>query len=210
MTRRFFVLAALALTMTARPAAHQLDEYLQAARIAWDRDRIVVEIDLTPGVQVAGAVLTALDRDADGVVVTPEARAYGEAVVGDLELTIDRHPVQLRLDAIDVPPADDMRRGVGTMQLKASGTLEGVPHGTGTRHLRFTNHHLPGISVYLANALVPVDRGMSVVAQKRDARQQRLEIEYAVGSARAGQLVWVLFGGAVIMSAIASRRKRGH
>jgi nickel/cobalt exporter len=204
MRRTLPAVVVLALAMAARPAAHQLDEYLQAARIAFARDRVVLEIDLTPGANIAGEIVGALDRDGDGVVLPLEARAYGEAVIGDLELTFDGRPVRLQLEAIEVPAVADMRRGVGTMQLTAVGPLE--DGRAGTRRLRFTNRHHPETSVYLANALVSADRDVQVVAQRRDRRQQQLDVEYEIGSRWPVQLTWVLFGATVMVAQMAARR----
>jgi hypothetical protein len=194
----------LALALPARPAAHQLDEYLQAARIALERDRVLLEMTLTPGANVAGDIVAALDRDGDGIVLPLEARAYGESVVGHVELTFDGRPVRLALEVIEVPPVADMHRGLGTMRLTAIGALEDVR--AGTRHLAFTNGHRPAMSVYLANALVPVDRGVQVRAQRRDRRQQQLDVEYEVASRWPVQLTWTLLGAVVMVSLVAARR----
>jgi len=200
------VVALLTLAMPARTAAHQLDEYLQAARIAFARDRIVLELDLTPGANIAGEIVSALDSDGDGIVQPLEARAYGRAVVGDCELIFDGQPVDLMLETVEVPAVADMRRGVGTMQLTVSGALAGAH--AGTRHLLFTNRHHPATSVYLANALVSADRDVQVVAQRRDHRQQQIDVEYKIGSQWPLHLIWVLVGVTVIGSRVAARRTR--
>ena len=51
------VLLCVGLGRPAPIAAHRLDEYLQAARIAVDVDRVGVELDLTPGVAIAPSVM---------------------------------------------------------------------------------------------------------------------------------------------------------
>jgi hypothetical protein len=194
----------LALVSPARPVAHQLDEYLQAARVAFTRDRVVLEIDLTPGANIFSAIMAVLDRDADGVVQPLEARAYGETVIDDVDLTFDERPVRLLLSTIEVPSVAEMRVGSGTMQLIAEGSI-GTPR-SGTHHLRFRNHHHPAGSVYLANALVPGDRDIQVVGQRRDRLQQQLDVEYTVASRWSRNLVWVLFGATLVISRIAVRR----
>jgi hypothetical protein len=206
MKRLLPVVVLLTLAMPARPAAHQLDEYLQAARIAFARDRVVLELDLTPGANIAGAIVTVLDRDSDGVVTPLEARAYAEALIGDLEVTFDDRPVQLTLSTIEVPPVAEMYGGVGTMQLTAMGELDDVR--AGTRRLRFSNRHHPAASVYLANALVPSDRDVRVVGQRRDRRQQQLDVEYTIASRSSFHLIWVLFGATLMVSRIEARLRR--
>jgi hypothetical protein len=203
MTRSLAFGVLLALAMPAAPAAHQLDEYLQAARISLARDRVAVEIDLTPGANIAGDIIAMVDRDSDGVVLPLEARAYGDAVVGDLELTFDGRQVRLALSAIEVPSIGEVHGGVGTMQLTATAVLDDVR--AGRRQLRFSNRHHPEVSVYLANALVSTDRDLHVVAQRRDRRQQVLDVEYEIVSSWPRQVIWVLFGATLVVSRIVRR-----
>ena len=206
MKRILLVVALLVPALPVRTVAHQLDEYLQAARIAFARDRIVLEIDLTPGANIAGEIVAALDSDGNGVVQPLEARVYGQAVVGDFDLSFDGQPVHLTLEAIEVPAVAEMRRGVGTIQLTVAGAIGGVR--AGTRHVRFTNRHHPAKSAYLANALVSADRDVQVVAQRRDYRQQQIDVEYKIGSQWPLQLIWLLAGVTVIGSRVAARRSR--
>jgi hypothetical protein len=206
MKRLLPIIALLVLVMPVRTVAHQLDEYLQAARIAFARDRIVLEIDLTPGANIAGEIVAALDSDGNGVVQALEARAYGQAVVGDFDVSFDGQPVHLTLKTIEVPAVAEMRRGVGTIQLTVAGTIGPAPDGT--RHVRFTNRHHPETSVYLANALVSADRDVQVVSQRRDYRQQQIDVEYKIGSRWPLQFIWVLVGVTVIGSRVAARQLR--
>ena len=206
MKRLLPIIALLVLVMPVRTVAHQLDEYLQAARIAFARDRIVLEIDLTPGANIAGEIVAALDSDGNGVVHPLEARAYGQAVVGDFDVSFDGQPVHLALETIEVPAVAEMRRGVGTIQLTVAGTIGPAPDGT--RHVRFTNRHHPETSVYLANALVSADRDVQVVSQRRDYRQQQIDVEYKIGSQWPLQLIWLLAGVTVIGSRVAARQLR--
>jgi hypothetical protein len=206
MKRLLPIIALLVLVMPVRTVAHQLDEYLQAARIAFARDRIVLEIDLTPGANIAGEIVAALDSDGNGVVQALEARAYGQAVVGDFDVSFDGQPVHLTLETIEVPAVAEMRRGVGTIQLTVAGTIGPAPDGT--RHVRFTNRHHPETSVYLANALVSADRDVQVVSQRRDYRQQQIDVEYKIGSRWPLQFIWVLVGVTVIGSRVAARQLR--
>jgi hypothetical protein len=204
MTRMFLVAAMLGLAMPAWIEAHQLDEYLQAARVGFARDRVVLEIDLTPGANIASEIVRSLDRDGDGVVVPLEARAYGETVVGDLALALDDRPVRLTLSTIEVPSVPEMHQGVGTMHVTVTGELDRVR--SGTRHVRFSNHHHPASSVYVANALLSTDPGVRVVAQRRDRQQRQIDVEYVVASGWPLQLIWLLFGATLIVSRLWSWR----
>ena len=198
------VLAAIfaVLTMPVDSGAHRLDEYLQATRVSLARDRIGLEIDLTPGASIAADIIAVLDRDGDDAVSPTEARVYGEAVLRDLELMLDDRAVALTLSRVEVPPAGDMRGGMGTIQLSAAGRIE--PVAAGGRRLEFRNNHRPEASVYLANALIPDDSTLEVVAQTRDPHQRRLGVEYDVRARVPMQLWWMLFGGARIATRIAA------
>src|SRR5688572_3513135 len=91
------------LAMPATSAAHRLDEYLQAARLSLARDRIALEVDLTPGVNIAAAIVTLLDRDGDRRISPVEARAYGQAVLADLVLELDGRTVPVTLTRVEIP-----------------------------------------------------------------------------------------------------------
>ena len=57
MTRLAVATVAFVLAMPAASAAHRLDEYLQAARVSLTRDQITLELDMTPGVNIAQALV---------------------------------------------------------------------------------------------------------------------------------------------------------
>jgi hypothetical protein len=61
------------LALPAESAAHRLDEYLQAARVSLARDRVTLEVDLTPGAAVTPAIVALVDRDGDAVISPAEA-----------------------------------------------------------------------------------------------------------------------------------------
>jgi hypothetical protein len=185
-------LAAVAclLMWPAGSSAHRLDEYLQAARVSLARDRIALELDLTPGANVAVPVIALVDRDRDGAIAPDEAAAYARRVLSDLVLEVDGRSIALTLARVEVPPAGEMREGMGTIQIRADGHVE-----TATarhREVYFRNNHQPDASVYLVNALVPEDGAVAVVAQTRDIRQREARIEYRVASSWPMQLLWVV------------------
>ena len=57
-------------------SAHRRDEFLQAARLGVEPDRVELELDLTPGIAVADATIADIDRDRDGVLSAEERGAY--------------------------------------------------------------------------------------------------------------------------------------
>ncbi len=188
--------AGILLTMSASPSAHRLDEYLQAARVSLERTRVALEVDLTPGASVADGIIALIDRDGDNRISPLEAESYGRDVLTDIVLELDGQPVALTLSHVEVPSMDEMRHGMGAIQVRAGGDV--APRMSLRRELHFQNNHHAGSSVYLVNALVPSDRGISVVGQTRDAKQRDVRIEYSVSPQWPKYLYWPVLGVAAL------------
>src|ERR1700677_752682 len=101
--RRHLPLLLALLAVPSAIFAHRLDEYLQATLVAIEPGEIRLDINLTPGVAVAGQVLALIDRDSDGVISTNEAGAYAELVRRDLVARLDARNVELKLAALNFP-----------------------------------------------------------------------------------------------------------
>ena len=203
----FAATAGWLLVLCAAPSAHRLDEYLQAARLSWDRVGITLELDLTPGAAVAAAVLAAIDRDGDSRIVPLEAESYGRSVLADVVMEFDGQAIPMSLLHVEIPSVDEMRHGLGTMQIRAAGRVEG--HVGRSAQLHFRNDHQPSVSVYLVNALAPSDTAVSVVAQKRDAKQQDVRIDYNVTPQWPQQLYWPVLGAGALLIAFLRSRHAG-
>ena len=208
MSKVFVAVIVCVLAMPAESAAHHLDEYLQAARVSLARDRITLEVDLTPGANIAPAIVALLDRDGDNTISPIEAGTYGQAVLSDLALELDGRAVAVMLTRVETPSIDDMRDGIGTIQLRAAGNIESV--AAGRRYLSFRNNHQPAASVYLVNALIPEDADVRVEGQRRDRRQQGVRVEYNVGPRWPAQLLWLVLSAAGLSTLLALRKARSH
>jgi hypothetical protein len=160
-------------------SAHRLDEYLQAARIDVFDDGVAIELALTPGAEIADAIVTLIDRDADGVTTAEEQRAYAGDVASALQVSVDGATLPLRLTAFSFPAADRLRRGEGTIRLEISGRHAAL--SSGRHQLIFRNGYHTGQSAYLANALVPVNPHVSITSQRRTFDQRDLTIDYSFG-----------------------------
>ena len=197
------VLAAAA--MPATPAAHRLDEYLQASRVSVARDRIALEVDLTPGVNIASDVIASLDRDGDTAISPIEAQSYGQSVLADLVVELDGRQVPLTLTRVEISPIAELREGMGAIRVQATATIDGSV--AGRRELHLQNDHQPGKSVYLANALVPDTADVRIVRQSRDSRQRDLRIEYTVEPRWPVKVVWLLAGFSVLAGVLVQRAR---
>jgi nickel/cobalt transporter (NicO) family protein len=179
---------AVSLLLAADAQAHRLDEYLQAARLSLSPDRVLLDLDLSPGVAVAPEIIGLIDRDADQVVSPQEAREYGQQALSEIALTLDGRRLSVILDRVEIPSAADLRAGLGTIALRAGAAVERLPAG---RHeLRFRNDHHPGRAAYLINALHPEDPAIQVASQQRDPTQREGRI---APSSRAHWL-WLFAG----------------
>jgi hypothetical protein len=202
--------AALAVAAAADLSAHRRDEQLQAARIAIEPDRVVVDLDVTPGADLAAAAIAGIDRDGSGTLSPAEQDAYAYAVAGALWLANDRKAHALRVIAATFPDLDAVRRGEGTIALRLEATFSRPAEG---RHqLIFGNGHEPARSVFLANALVPRNARVAIAGQQRSATQHELTIDYDVappGGPLPIDPSLVLLACAVAVVPVAMRVRRG-
>jgi len=185
--------AALALTLlaTADVFAHRTEDYLQAARIGVEPDRIQITLDLTPGTAVAESFIAAIDRDGDGSLSAAEQREYARQMVSAWQLDLDGRSLPTRVRASSFPDAAAVRRGEGTIRLDVEAAVPDL--SPGSHRLLFRNAHLAGHSAYLANALVPESDRVAVTAQRRDRDQSELIIEYTMpGGSAAASLAGIL------------------
>jgi len=163
-------------------SAHRLDEYLQATTISVEKDRIQVQIRLTPGIAVVPSVLRNIDIDADGVISNAEQRSYIERVLGDLSLTIDGDRLQLRLVSAKFANIEEMKEGLGEIQLELEAD---VPSGGPNRKLVFENKHQSRIAAYLVNCLVSRDPDIRITAQNRNYEQSFYQLDYVQTDVRS-------------------------
>jgi hypothetical protein len=193
----------LVLAMPVSSSAHRLDEYLQAARLSLARDGLTLEVDMTPGVNVAQTIAALIDRNGDGAMSQSEAGAYGATVLKELVLELNGRAVPLTLTRVEIPSRDELNDGLGTIRLHATGGAHVI---AGRHQLHFRNNHQPTGSVYLANALLPDEAGVVVLSQARDPRQQSIRIEYEVQS-QWTKVLWLVVGGTLVASGF-SRKLR--
>ncbi len=175
MRTKLAILIAL-LSFAVNVFAHRLDEYLQAMIVSVEQSQIHASMRLIPGVAVSSAVIAAIDFNGDGVFSEAEQQTYAQEVLGDLSLSVDGHALKPRLRALTFPAAADIKGGLGEIHIEFDADL---PTGAPRRVLVIENHHQPRISVYLMNSLIPQDRNISVIAQRRNQNQSYFRLDYA-------------------------------
>lgn len=162
-------------------AAHRIDEYVQGILVGVAADRVVIALQLTPGQEVAPAIVALLDADRDGALSALEEGAYAERVRDDLWLAIDGRQRELRLVSASFPPLEAMREGVGYMTLRFEAD---VPAGESTHSLALQNRHQSDIGVYMVNALAPADPAIRILSQERNPDQTLYQLDFSVPPAR--------------------------
>jgi hypothetical protein len=173
--------ASFAILALASPSfAHRLDEYLQATLLSIEKGRVDVYMRLVPGVAVAPQVLASIDANGDEVISPAEARAYAEAVLREVSLHTGGGPSVLQFSSIEFPPLAEIRDGTGQIQLRFQASL---PAASSTDRIVFENHHLPAISVYLANCLAPPKKDIRILGQNRNRNQSWYQVDYAPANA---------------------------
>lgn len=172
------LLGCLLLVLATDLFAHRLDEYLQATRVLVATNRIDLSIDLTPGVAVADQVLAVLDKDRDGRISKAERAVYVGSVLKDFQVGLDEKALPLRVVEVSFPKLPEIKSGLGSLRIQATAQVE--PLAVGRHTFSLTNAHLPAISVYLVNALVPKDHAIKITKQTRDELQRNYRLEFGV------------------------------
>jgi len=193
--------------VTLQPAAaHRVDEYLQATRLSIDMQRVDLEMDLTAGVAVASEVFAWIDTNRDGEISNVEGEAYVRQILGSVVLKVDGRPVPITLVEVSFPQFRDMRLGVGTIRLRATAKVAAAT--TAGRHqVSFLNTHRTESSVYLVNALVPVNPRIQLADQRRDRAQLGLTLDYTVMAQASSVRTLVLLTGLVMATCLALRHR---
>ncbi len=175
MKPRLVAVFAILLSLAGVASAHRLDEYLQATLLSIDKDHVQASMRLIPGVAVSSTILAGIDSNGDGVISPAEQQAYAQRVLGDLSLTLDGKPLHPRLDLAVFPPIEEMKQGLGEIQIVFTADLPpGGPHRT----LVLEDHHQTRNAAYLVNVLVPSDPDIRLGSQTRNQQQSFYQLEY--------------------------------
>jgi hypothetical protein len=196
---RALITIAILMAVVATPNAHVLDQYLQATRIALLPNRVDLELDLTPGLEIAPAIFLSINTNRDGEISAGEAETYAKQVLGSLVLAIDGRRQGLALLDYAYPTYAEMRAGTGTIRLRATSRVRlDLP---GQHRLVYRNQHEAERSAYLANTLVPPVREIAITNLRRDPLQREIRVDYTVtasgqaAGAESGLRLWSLVFG---------------
>lgn len=85
---------------------------------------------------------------------------------------------QIALRGVEFPSRREMNEGIGAIRLDLAAETD--LRAAGEHQLSFRNDHLPELSVYLSNALVPATDAIKITGQQRDALQHGLRVDFLV------------------------------
>jgi hypothetical protein len=177
MTQKTLFAIAGVLIFARSASAHRLDEYLQATRLSVSPTEVGIEIDLTPGVDVAPLIFALINTDHDGRISPSEAERYANQVLRETALDIDGHSSQFVVVKYEFPSFQEMSAGEGTIRIYARALWRG---SAGTHHLVYENNHKSDFGVYLVNVLRPGTPAIEITEQRRDPFQRGMNLSFVL------------------------------
>lgn len=169
----------LALTLAPGAAgAHPIDEVVQGAYLTLAPGEVRLELDLTPGAQVAGIVLRDLDADRDRRITEAEALAYARGVMARSTLTVDGKAAAWTIGRVAVPPYANLLGESDTIKVYATARRA---ERAGAHTLTYENRYEPAKSQCVANIFLRPGAGWAyrVTGQQRSNDGRRLTVSYA-------------------------------
>ena len=173
--KTLFAIAGVLLIFARSASAHRLDEYLQATRLSLSPNEVGIEIDLTPGVDVAPLIFAMINTDHDGRISPSEAERYANQVLRETVLEIDGHRSQLDVLRYEFPSFHEMSAGEGTIRIYGRALWRG---SAGVHHFVYQNNHKTDFGVYLVNALRPGTPSIEITEQRRDPFQRGMSLAF--------------------------------
>jgi hypothetical protein len=158
--------------------AHPVDEIVQGAYVTLMPGKVLLELDITPGSAVSGAVLNVLDADGDKNISTAETEVYAGLIIKQLSLFIDNVDTAWSLESVSVPPYTSLQSATDTLKILAFAARDDA---TGPHTFRFTNNYQPAQSSYGANVFLrPCDGWIFQIMEQKhsdDGRQLTVSFE---------------------------------
>ena len=121
-------------------------------------------------------VFAVIDLDHNHQLSPGEQQAYAERVLHDLSLELDGRILPLTLTSATFPTRSEMKTGDAAVRLDLSAETA----LNNNQQLTFRNNHLPNLSVYQANALVPTSNSIKITNQQRDRLQHELTLNITI------------------------------
>ena len=185
--------------------AHQLDEYLQATRIAVDAIGSSLEIDLTPGAALAEQIFALLDRDSDRRnlrIRDRGLRADGSAGSGP---RTGRSPLSSGVVASRIPGVERNARRSRHDSPRSGGGREARRRQTSTTIRQPASTRLERLPCQRIGA----DRPITITGQRRDVLQHGIQLDIMIMRPYASAS-WILVPIVAVTALVACRRRDRH
>ena len=160
--------------------AHPVDEVVQGAYLTLAPGTVQLELDITPGSQVADTVLKGLDSNSDSKITDAEAKGYARKVLAQSTLKLGGAAVAWTLDKVEVPPYADLKTGNAILKIYA---LAQRPDSAGAQTLSYQNRYQPARSQCIANVFMQPAAGWQyqVTGQSHSDDGRQLSVKYMAG-----------------------------
>ena len=156
--------------------AHPVDEVVQGAYLLFAPGTVRLELDITPGPEVAAPLVSDLDANGNHAFSAAEKRAYALRVLRLCSLEIDGKAVDWTFDQIGVPAFERLAGEAATIQLFATATFR---DGADRKVVRFRNGYRPARGPTTANVFAKADRTIRYVFD--DQRRSEDGHDFTVG-----------------------------
>lgn len=158
-------------------SAHPMDEVVQSAYLTLMPSAVFLELELTPGPEVASALLGSLDPNADRRITNEEAHAYAQRVLQDSKLTIDGAAVEWALQEVVVPFYENIELASDIVRIYA---ISNRFDRAGSHTLGYNNQYRPAKSQCIANIFMQHGLGWRhhVTRQSRSDDGRRITVNY--------------------------------
>jgi len=175
--KTLLAIAGVLLVVARSASAHRLDEYLQATRLSISSNEVGIELDLTPGVDIAPLIFALINTDHDGRISPSEAERYANQVVREIAIEIDGRRSQLGVLRYEFPSFQEMSAGEGTIRIYARAIWRG---SAGAHYLVYQNNYKTDLGVYLVNVLRPGTPAIEITEQRRDRFQRGMNLAFVL------------------------------
>ena len=138
---------------------------------------VIVAVTLAQS-PASGDLFQSADPNRDGQISKEEIATYARQVLKDIQVRLDEKSLTLSLVDVSFPALKEIEGGLGVIRIKATAPVG--PLDAGSHRLHLTNTHLPAISVYLVNALVPKNAAIKITKQSRDELQKSYRLDFDV------------------------------
>lgn len=103
-------------------AVHPHSHVDQQAALSIGLDRASLSIRIVPSHDESPEILAHIDSDGDGTVPPTEARAFGDAVLSEVLLTVDEAHIALANISVDMSNVAAISSGTGMIEIRAEAT----------------------------------------------------------------------------------------